>query len=440
MSDSFDALRKARAKRNASGAFGEDALALEFARRYEGRFCFDHSRGEWFRWSGLRWVPDTVQYCFDCCRAIMRETRNSKIRTATAIERAARADPRLAVDHTAWNSDPFVLGTPSGAVDLHTGENLPANPKLMITMATSIDPAEPGTPCPIWDAFLNEATGGDAALKRYLMRRCAYWLTGDVSFEDFDFIYGPGGAGKGTFIKTVTSIVGDYAVSAPGDMFMSRRHEGHPTEIARLRNARLVICSEIEQGEAWALTKLKILTGNEAKLSARFMHQNYFEFWPQFKLCFTGNHKPKIKTVDKALLRRFRLVPFNCPPAKPDPDLKHRLEVEYPAILRRMIESRAADMVVPDTVRIATNEYLGSEDLIGRFVIEQCERSGGCLLAELYRKWCDWCAAEAIKPTGKTTFNKDLQEWSRDHDRKEGRIWQAPKEQGTWLWNLSLKN
>ena len=77
------------------------------------------------------------------------------------------------------------------------------------------------------------------------------------------------------------------------------------------------------------------ITGNEGRVAARHMHQNFFEFLPRFKLAFVGNTKPRIATVDEALVRRLNLVPFQFQPATRDERLKEKLVVEYRATHRR---------------------------------------------------------------------------------------------------------
>ena len=140
------------------------------------------------------------------------------------------------------------------------------------------------------------------------------------------------------FLKTITTIMGDYALVAPISQFMVSRHDEHLCELARLAHARLVIASEPEENRTWAIGKIKQLTGNEGRIAARHMHQNFFEFWPRFKLVFVGNTKPRIASVDEALVRRLNLVPFQFQPATRDEQLKEKLVVEYPAILRWAID------------------------------------------------------------------------------------------------------
>src|SRR5207248_7135757 len=115
--------------------------------------------------------------------------------------------------------------------------------------------------------------------------------------------------GKGVFLRTLASIWHDYAVTAPMETFIESRNDRHPTELAHLRGARLVIAQETEQGRRWSESKIKALTGGD-RIAARFMRGDFFEFLPLFKLIIAGNHKPSLRSVDEAIRRRFHLVPF----------------------------------------------------------------------------------------------------------------------------------
>ena len=160
--------------------------------------------------------------------------------------------------------------------------------------------------------------------------RCAgYSLTGLTVEHALFFLYGTGANGKSVFCNVVAAIQGDYATTAPMDMFMATTGERHPTDLAGLRGARFVSAVETEQGRRWAESKLKLMTGSDP-IKARFMRQDFFEFMPQFKLVIAGNHKPAIRNIDEAMRRRFHMVPFTVtiPKAQRDKTLTDRLLAE----------------------------------------------------------------------------------------------------------------
>lgn len=113
----------------------EDGIALEFAQRHEGTLRYCHARGALYQWTGTHWQIDQTSLAFawsrDLCRAVNTKgsAKLKKISTASAVERAARADQRLAVTSDLWDRDAWLLGTPGGTVDLRTGELRAARPQ-----------------------------------------------------------------------------------------------------------------------------------------------------------------------------------------------------------------------------------------------------------------------------------------------------------------------
>src|SRR5229473_4163778 len=142
--------------------------------------------------------------------------------------------------------------------------------------------------CPTWLRFLNEATGGDPAVIRFLRQWCGYCLTGNTEEHALLFGYGDGGTGKGTWLNCLTGIMADYAATADMDTFVVAVGDRHPVDIAALRGARLVAASETEKGRHWAENRVKVLTGGDP-ITARFMRGNPFTYRPNFKLTIIGN-------------------------------------------------------------------------------------------------------------------------------------------------------
>ena len=226
----------------------------------------------------------------------------------------------------------MLLGTPSGVIDLRTGQCRAATPEDGITKTTAVAPAD-HSDCPLWKRFLAEATGGDADMVQFLRQWFGYTLTGNTSQHALVFVFGSGGNGKSVFLNVMSNILSDYAATATMDAFIASKFDRHPTEIAMLRGARLVTASETEEGRQWAEARIKQLTGGDP-ITAHFMRKDDFTFKPQFKLIIAGNHKPVLRSVDEAHRRRFNLVPFTHKPASPDRELEQKLKSEWPAILR----------------------------------------------------------------------------------------------------------
>jgi putative DNA primase/helicase len=345
---------------------------------------------------------------FDLARQVIRDAASqcnkaktaamiASAKTVAAVERLARSDRRLAATVDQWDADPWILNTPSGVVDLRTGGT---RAHQLDDYATKITAIGPGGECPRFLSFLDRTFAHDRELIAYVQRVLGYSLTGNTREHALFFGYGTGANGKGVLLNAATGILGGYHKGAPIETFTASAADRHPTDLAGLRGARLVSASETEEGRRWAEAKVKQLTGGDV-ISARLMRQDFFDFLPAFKLFITGNHKPSLRSVDEAIRRRFHLIPFavTIPEEERDPDLKGKLETEWPAILAWMIEGslewQAEGLRPPKAVTDATAAYLEAEDATAAWLAERCERDPNAWSSSssLFASWSAWATA-----------------------------------------------
>jgi putative DNA primase/helicase len=383
----------------------EDSLSTCFANDYEGLLIFAHLLKRWFIYdpeTGL-WSHDSMERVMHWIRGFVRnlnadqQAKWAKATIVSAVETFCRRDPRLARSGDEFDATPWLLGTPTGVIDLRSGSELPRLPDHYVSKRTSVSVSSTSSKPKLWLKFLDQATAGDSELVNYLQRLSGYCLTGETREEVLVFMHGSGGNGKGVFMNVLREILGEYARQAPMQIFLANNGDRHPTELAALFGARLVLASESPEGRRWDEERIKSLTGRDA-IAARFMNRDFFEFIPRFKLLVASNHKPRIKTVDAAWRRRLHLVPFTCKPEKPDPELKDKLRSEYPAILQWMIEGAEwwmrEGLSPPPTITDATEEYFREEDVIGLWFAEKCDEVEGSFYAErkdLYQSYENWC-------------------------------------------------
>ena len=299
-------------------------------------------------------------------------------------------------------------------IDLITGEQYPPRREDYCTKAA---PVAPGGDCPLWRAFLARVTGDDTELQTYLARVVGYWLTGHTHEHALFFLYGTGANGKSVFIDTISGMMGDYATAAPIETFLAARGERHPTELAALRGARLVVAHETDVGRHWNESRIKQLTGGDM-IAARFVRQDFFTFKPTFKICIVGNHKPSLRTVDEAIRRRFHLIPFDItiPPKERDTQLAEKLKAEWGGILawavQGCLEWRRDDLNPPKAVREATEQYLEAEDTFAAW-IEECTELASDLTfetsADLFASWKAWADLAAETSGSRKRFAEILQ-------------------------------
>jgi putative DNA primase/helicase len=415
----------------------EDTLAEVFVLAHAPHMRYVALWGRWMRYHEGCWQRESTLLAFDLAREICRKAaagcnklseaktlRSAK--TIAAVERIPRADRRIAATIDQWDTDPWLLNTPAGVVDLRTGKMRLHRADDYLTKMTSVGP---GGDCLNWKAHLELIMNGDKELIAYLQRAFGYSLTGITREHALFFAYGTGANGKGTTYDTVAKILGSYARVAPMKTFTATKIDEHPTELAMLRGARLVMANETEEGRSWAESRIKELTGG-GRVTARFMRQDYFEYDPRFKLWFSGNHKPALRSVDEANRRRFNLLPFTVTIAKDKRDPKFaedKLTAELPGILAWMIEGclewQRNGLRPPQAVTQATDEYLEAQDAIKRWFMEECvadRQAPGLFTAELYAGWKRWAAETGEYPISQRQFSQKLEEKSADLDiRKE---------------------
>lgn len=388
----------------------EGNVAAAFARLLNDRLRYCHHAGAWYRWNGAIWQKEETKLAYRwahqlaCKRAkgsgnFKAILQAGKASFAAGVERIAQSDRVFAVTSAVWNTKPLLLGTPDGTVDLRTGELRQAQQADMITKSTAVAPAARAD-CPQWLAFLNEVTAGDTALVGFLKRWFGYCLTGQTHEHALLFLYGPGGNGKGVLLNTIADILGSYATTAAMDTFTVSHGDRHPTDLAMLHGARLVISTETEEGRAWAEARIKALTGGDP-ITARFMRRDFFTFKPEFKLTISGNHKPTLRNVDDAARRRLNIAPFENKPAVPDKMLPEKLKAEWPGILRWMIEGylewQRDGLNPPEVVRESTSEYFEQQDIFAQWLDEYCERDQayGDTSSNLFASWRAYATSRA---------------------------------------------
>jgi putative DNA primase/helicase len=412
-----------RAKKRDSDGPIDDRIADLFAEEWRDRLRFVAAWGKWLEWRDGCWREEATHKVFDLIRKTCKAhgIENARMAKMTAdVHFLARADRRLAATADQWDADPWLLNTPDGMVDLRTGALRKHDP---LAYCTKITAAGVRGDCPMWMAFLRRVTGGNEELIAYLQRTFGYCLTGDTSEQAVFFAHGVGANGKTVLVATVSGILGDYAQTTPIETFTESRIDRHPTELARMRGARLVTATETEAGRYWAESRLKEITGGE-RIAARFMHKDFFEYLPQFKPWISGNHKPRLRSVGEAMRRRVNMIPFLViiPEDERDHQLAAKLEAEWPGILAWMIDGcldwqERGSLGAPEAVTNATNAYFAGEDGYADWIADRCDivRGQWARSSKLFASWKDWAEKAGQHAGDNKRFREEMERLGYPH-------------------------
>ena len=162
---------------------------------------------------------------------------------------------------------------------------------------------------PLIKEFLLEIMDSSSEMISFIQRMLGYSLTGDTREQILPICYGVGANGKTTLLGMFQEMLGDYATAASTSMLMVKRNESIACDLAVLKGARFVTASEVEDGQRFAESKVKELTGGDL-ITARHLYGDPFTFKPNFKIWLCVNHKPTIRGTDMGIWRRVQLIPF----------------------------------------------------------------------------------------------------------------------------------
>lgn len=398
----------------------EDGHAHQLINTYADVIRHAPERGLWLTWNGSRWVwqakgGGTVrEYAKTVARglpaadgsALAHKKRCLSSAGTSGCLKQAETDDRVTVTMRDLDADPYILNTPAGVVDLRTGRLHQPDPARLVTKTTAVSPAI--DPDPLWAKFLGD-TFPDDTLLGYIQRLVGMTLLGAVREQLLVFLHGQGANGKSTLVETLMHVLGvgetGYAIAAPAEMLMIRKHSEHPAELAQLAGARMVVCSELDDGQRFAEAKIKQLTGGDS-INARFLYGQPFTFDPTHTIWLLGNHRPRAHTGGDAFWRRVKLVDVThvVPEAQRDPALKDKLKMIGGTVLSWAIAGAVdylrGGLQEPEIVSQATRAYAADQDTVGGFVADHVVRSAGyegvSAVRAAYEEWCREVGEEPV--------------------------------------------
>jgi putative DNA primase/helicase len=276
------------------------------------------------------------------------------------------------------DSEPDWLNTPSGIVDLTSGEIIPHDPAHLQTRITK-GSYIPGFKHPDWQTALEALREEE---RDYLQVRIGQAITGHPTPDGVvPILQGSGENGKS--LCTTDGLVpalGDCASMASPKLFQAIKGSEHSTERAELRGKRLLIAEELTEGRSIDVTALKQIT-DVGKITARYIRQDNFTFDASHSLLVTTNYIPVVNETDHGTWRRLQLVKFPFTFRKPgqvlfndndrhgDPTLKLRIKAnetgQHDAIVTWAVEGAIDYHRCPEVALLPTNQ-IGKDTLAWR--------------------------------------------------------------------------
>ena len=163
---------------------------------------------------------------------------------------------------------------------------------------------------------------------------------------------------------------------------------------------------------------VKALTGNDT-ICARYLHQNSFEYKPQFKMFINTNHLPQVEDDSLFASGRVKLIPFerHFEANEQDTSLKAKFRQQdaMSGILNWCIEGldklmQAGELRSPQVMVEAVEEYRSESDTIKNFmqdilIADTYERVKTSIL---YKAYGEWCRTNGFNILNNRDFMKEL--------------------------------
>ena len=343
-------------------------------------------------------------------------TKSQNLRAYESMLALATHKPAFCIDASKFDSDIWAMGLPNGLLDLRTATIRSYRPNDYVTKCGGAVFEEAAT-CPLWESFLLKSFNHDIEMVSYLARVIGYTFSGSTEAQCLWLHYGAGSNGKSTFMNVLSALMGDYATTANASTIMSKPTSNISNDVARLKGARLVMINELEDGKRLAEAEIKTMTGGEA-LTARYLHQEFITFYPQFKLHLTSNYKPSVYDNSHGLWRRINLIKWAVIVKEADQDkqLFDKLKSELSGILNWALaglqDYQKNGLQTPKSVLNDTAEFRAEMDSIGQFVEACCyvdvEARGKS--SELYARYSEWAKETGRQPVNNMRFGSSLKD------------------------------
>ena len=353
-------------------------LAAKFIQENDRRLRYSHETKSWYRFDGMRWAStDTDSFG----RAISQikqhgERVQQTFAFTNAVVKLASVSEYMQVKMSQFDSQPKLIGMPNYTYDFDAwGERKPRFDDY-VTLSTNASLSDKDSD--LWLKFLNEFMSDDAT-RHYLQLLFGQSLIGVQTEHILPFLVGTGKNGKTVFIEAIKYAMGNYAGDLDSENLIQVPGMRHSTDWAELRGKRLVVVDEMPDNAVWNISRIKQVTGG-GELTARFLYQNNFTFTPAFTMIVLANDKPRLRTVDDSIRRRFRLIPCTFKPERVDTGLGAKLQKECDGIMKWLLDGaneyldkymlNGRQLEVPKLVQDYSDEYFEVQDpvtsLIGK--------------------------------------------------------------------------
>lgn len=290
-----------------------------------------------------------------------------------------------------------VMNFRNGMLEWRTGELLAHSEQYLSTVQFPHD-YTPGKACPRFEAFLESVMSPD--YQHLVWEMIAYLLYSGNPLQVAFLLHGPGGDGKGTLIKVITSMLGKENLAHQSLDALNTDKFAAANLFGKIAN----IAGDIDGTFQESTARFKMLTG-EDRFSGEYKFGDSFGFNNWAVPVFSANKIPGSADVSKGYLRRWINIEFDRKfTGEPIPGLGEKLATaEMPGIiakamtyLRPLLE-RGSFLVAGEAMK-GQEEFAKHLDQVRQWSEEEAmpDPDGKVKQDELYRDYRFWAERNGV--------------------------------------------
>ncbi|PSF29075.1 hypothetical protein C7H19_24470 [Aphanothece hegewaldii CCALA 016] len=289
-----------------------DELARRIAEDYRDKLAYNNETSFWMRYEadfkGV-WSKETEEYIEAIVSSILDSMKITGYGSHSYIINILKKLRCLLIERF-WNEreSKELIPFRNGVLETATRKFLPHSPGYRFTWALPRDYNPLSSDWSNIDRYLGEAVEGNDRLKNILLCYCNAVLLGRSDLQKFLHLIGPGGTGKGTFMRLLTDLIGlvNMHSTTLEDICTNR------FELANIYKKRLVVMWD-EDKKSGSMGRFKSLTG-EDYLRAEEKGKKAFSFKYDGMVIVSSNFPIFVGDNSSGLARRLIPVPFSIKP------------------------------------------------------------------------------------------------------------------------------
>ncbi len=239
-------------------------------------------------------------------------------------------------------------------------------------------PWEPQAECPAFTGTLAEAMPDNEDRELFRLY-CGSILEPSARLEAGLAVFGPSGTGKSTLVDSgIAEAVGGPAAGTVSRVSLRQLCNPESYSLPSLEFSLVNIITEGDALEVEESGNFKSIVSGEP-IECREIYGKPRVIVTTAKLLLATNSLPRFRNGTDAEGRRLRLLNFDQVPAKPDPELKHRIHAERPGILRWMVGALQDVLSLRSmprggaSAKRVTDRFALSNDSLGCFIKQECQ-------------------------------------------------------------------